>query len=85
MLGVFLVTPISGGSLVSKLFEPETFFGGEHGVEWMQRWKYALPNVISAGLLFTVASVCFFSLEEVNKTRNPLRSRILFVLTVNRW
>lgn len=65
MLGGFLADPTSSQSPASKIFGPGTFFGGENGVEWMRRWKYALPNVVSAILLVTIAGLCFLFLEEV--------------------
>lgn len=65
MLGGFLADPTSKGSPASKLFGPGTFFGGENGVKWMRRWKYALPNVVAAILVITAAGVCLLFLEEV--------------------
>lgn len=64
LLGGLLADPTSKGSPASRLFGPGTFFGGSDGVAWMRRWKYALPNVVSAVMLVTVVVVCFFFLEE---------------------
>lgn len=68
ILGGFLADPTSGGSPASNFFGPGTFLGGENGVEWMRRWKYALPNVVSAILLFAVTVICFLFLEEVRRS-----------------
>lgn len=65
LLGGMLADPTSQTSPVSKLFGPGTFWGGKDGVAWMLRWKYALPNVVSAVLIAIVVVMCSFFLEEV--------------------
>jgi MFS family permease len=55
-----IVGPIIGGSLADPinsyphLFGPESFFGGKAGVWWMERWPFALPNILNA--IFTVTA-----------------------------
>lgn len=50
-----------------SVFGPGSLIGGKDGVNWMQRWPYALPNVMSACfLLFSALAVIFF-LEETNE------------------
>ncbi|KAH0607438.1 uncharacterized protein H6S33_002472 [Morchella sextelata] len=69
LLGGMLANPTSETSPASKLFGPGTFWGGKDGVAWMRRWKYALPNVVSALLFAIVVVMCFFFLEETLETQ----------------
>ncbi|RPB09501.1 MFS general substrate transporter, partial [Morchella conica CCBAS932] len=69
LLGGMLANPTSETSPASKLFGPGTFWGGKDGVAWMLRWKYALPNVVSAVLIAIVVAMCFFFLEETLETQ----------------
>lgn len=67
-------TNLSAGGLLAdpigsypSLFGPGSIVGGKDGVHWMQRWPYALPNIMSACfLLFSALAVIFF-LEETNE------------------
>ncbi|KAF2993001.1 hypothetical protein E8E13_000050 [Curvularia kusanoi] len=68
-----IIGPILGGILADpvgsypSVFGPGSFIGGKDGVYWMQKWPYALPNIMSATfLLFSALSVIFF-LEETNE------------------
>jgi hypothetical protein len=64
------------------LFGAHSVFGGQHGVQWMTTWPYALPNLISAVfLLFSALAVLFF-LEETSELRKDLPDR---GLRVGRW
>ena len=69
-LGV-IIGPILGGLLSDpvrsypSVFGEDSLFGGKHGVTWMKRWPYALPNLISAVFLFSSAMTVVFGLEEV--------------------
>jgi hypothetical protein len=47
------------------LFGPNSSFGGEHGVEWLMRYPYALPMLANA-IFLTFAAFCVgMGLEEV--------------------
>jgi hypothetical protein len=62
--GGILADPV--GSYPS-IFGPGSSLGGEKGVQWMTRWPYALPNMMSAAfLLFSSMSTIFF-LEETSE------------------
>ncbi|KAL5333559.1 major facilitator superfamily domain-containing protein [Aspergillus crustosus] len=67
-----IIGPILGGMLADPLknypqiFGPGTFFGGENGVWWMERWPFALPNLISAVFIFISWASVFFGLDETH-------------------
>jgi MFS family permease len=67
-----IIGPILGGSLADpvhsfpQLFGPDSVFGGKEGVWWMQRWPYALPNVLSAIFIFASVLAVFLGLDEVS-------------------
>lgn len=66
-----IIGPILGGSLadpVSNLpgiFGPGSFLGGKDGVRWMERWPFALPNVLSALFMFAAFLAIWLGLDEV--------------------
>ena len=66
-----VIGPILGGLLANpvenypSIFGDGSVLGGKHGVSWMKRWPYALPNLISAAFLFTAFLGVLFGLEEV--------------------
>lgn len=66
-----IVGPIIGGSLADPissyphLFGPGSFFGGKDGVWWMERWPFALPNILNATFTFTAFLAILFGLDEV--------------------
>lgn len=66
-----IVGPIIGGLLANpvenypSIFGDNSMFGGEHGVRWMRRWPYLLPNLVNAVILFAAAISVFLGLEEV--------------------
>jgi MFS family permease len=62
MLGGFLADP--AGSYPS-LFGKNSFFGGTDGVQWMIKYPYALPNLVSAMFLIGSAFIIILGLEEV--------------------
>ncbi|KAL4960421.1 uncharacterized protein BDV14DRAFT_193001 [Aspergillus stella-maris] len=68
-----IVGPILGGMLADPrrnypgLFGPGSVFGGEGGVWWMERWPFALPNLISAVFIFLSWSAVFFGLDETHE------------------
>ena len=67
-----LVGPVLGGWLQDpvhtfpKAFGPGTRLGGPNGVPWMTKYPYALPNLITASLLFISVFLVLFALEEVS-------------------
>ncbi|KAJ5997274.1 hypothetical protein N7522_008934 [Penicillium canescens] len=68
-----IIGPILGGSLADpvhsfpQLFGPDSVFGGKEGVWWMQRWPYALPNVLSAIFIFASVLAVFLGLDETHE------------------
>ncbi|KAJ5733192.1 hypothetical protein N7533_013639 [Penicillium manginii] len=69
-----IIGPILGGSLADpvnsfpSLFGPGSALGGQDGVWWMQRWPYALPNVLSAIFIFMSVIAVFLGLDETHET-----------------
>ncbi|GFF91037.1 uncharacterized membrane protein YCR023C [Aspergillus udagawae] len=68
-----IVGPIIGGSLADPinsyphLFGPGSFFGGKDGVWWMERWPFALPNILNAIFTFTAFLAILFGLDETHE------------------
>ncbi|KAL4913225.1 major facilitator superfamily domain-containing protein [Aspergillus aurantiobrunneus] len=68
-----IVGPILGGMLADprknypQLFGPGSIFGGQDGVWWMERWPFALPNLISAVFIFLSWSAVFLGLDETHE------------------
>lgn len=63
-LGGLLANPVAS---YPSLFGPGSTIGGKDGVQWMQNWPYALPNLMSATfLLFSGLCVILF-LEETSE------------------
>ncbi|KAJ5063618.1 major facilitator superfamily domain-containing protein [Bipolaris maydis] len=83
-----LIGPVLGGILADpvanypSLFGPESTFGGKHGVQWMMRYPYALPNLVSAMFLFFSSLAVLFFLEE---TGELCKDRPDFGLRMGRW
>lgn len=83
-IGVIL-GPILGGILSSPveqypgLFGPNSTFGGKSGVWWMERWPYALPNLVSAVFLLSATILLFLGLDETHEVlrQRPDRGRQL--------
>lgn len=75
-IGVIL-GPLAGGLLADPIssypgiFGPNSAIGGKDGVWWMQRWPYALPNLVSAVFLFCSATAILLGLEEVRSQIFP--------------
>ncbi|GAM84351.1 hypothetical protein ANO11243_023450 [Dothideomycetidae sp. 11243] len=75
-----IVGPIIGGLLADPvtsypgLFGNNSLFGGEHGVWWMKKWPYALPNLVTAAFMAIATAVVIFGLEEVCSLPIKLRS-----------
>lgn len=62
-MGGFFADPVNN---LSWLFGPESIFGGKNGVEWMENWPYAFPNILSALILSVAAISVFLGLDEVS-------------------
>lgn len=67
-----IIGPIFGGMLADPvgtfpgLFGPGSVFGGKNGVQWMEKYPFALPNVLSGiFILFSTVAV-FLGLDEVS-------------------
>ncbi|KAF2117411.1 major facilitator superfamily domain-containing protein [Lophiotrema nucula] len=46
-----------------------SLIGGKHGVHWMTKYPYALPNLLNATFLFTSSLSVFLFLEETSELR----------------
>jgi hypothetical protein len=57
-----IIGPMIGGLTSDPAANYPSLFGG---IEWMKRFPYALPNLISAVFLTSAALSIFFGLEEV--------------------
>ncbi|KAF2641048.1 MFS general substrate transporter [Massarina eburnea CBS 473.64] len=62
--GGLLADPV--GSYPS-IFGPGSFIGGKNGVQWMMKWPYALPNLLSAVFLFLATMSIVLFLEETSE------------------
>lgn len=80
-----IIGPILGGLLADPVgsyptvFGPGSTLGGDHGVAWMKRWPYALPNLLNAMfLLFSALSVILFFEEtgELSKHKYDVGLRV---------
>jgi MFS family permease len=73
--------PILGGLLANPvrnypgLFGPRSTFGGKDGVQWMTKYPYALPNLLSAYVLFADALLVWLFLRETLEVRKYVRDR----------
>ncbi|KAH9876719.1 hypothetical protein J1614_003851 [Plenodomus biglobosus] len=86
-IGVIL-GPILGGLLANpfvsypSLFGPGSYLGGGDGVQWLQRWPYALPNLMSAVFLLCSGLSAIFFLEETSELRED---KVDLGLRIGRW
>lgn len=55
-----------------KLFGPGGTFGGQDGVLWMQKYPYAVCNLLSTVLLLLEAVLVHYGLEETLKGAHPV-------------
>ena len=79
MLGGILSDPVHQ---YPSIFGPGTAIGGESGVTWMQRYPYALPNLVSAVFLLTSSLTVFLGLDE---THEALRFRPDIGRRIGKW
>ncbi|KAI9691043.1 MAG: hypothetical protein M1822_008663 [Bathelium mastoideum] len=70
-----IIGPVLAGVLADpvasypQIFGPDSNLGGKSGVQWMMKYPYALPNIVSAVFLLTSASGVIFGLEETLEAR----------------
>ncbi|GAB7337866.1 hypothetical protein MBLNU457_4261t2 [Dothideomycetes sp. NU457] len=64
VLGGLLVDPVH---TYPSLFGPKSSFGGATGVQWMERYPYAVANMLSSFLLWGEAILVFLFLTETLK------------------
>ena len=60
------VGPILGGLTSDPVGNYPSLFGG---IQWLERFPYSLPNLLSAIFLGSAALLVFFGLEEVHSSR----------------
>ncbi|KAI5465036.1 major facilitator superfamily domain-containing protein [Mariannaea sp. PMI_226] len=75
LMSGFLADPVHS---LPGLFGPGSFLGGANGVQWMERYPYALPNLVCASVLITAAIGISLGLDE---THPALRHRT----DIGRW
>ncbi|KAL9086101.1 MAG: hypothetical protein Q9165_007313 [Trypethelium subeluteriae] len=64
ILGGFFADPFKN---LPRIFGPNSLFGGTDGVSWMERWPYALPNILTGTVLLTAITMVFLGLEETHE------------------
>ncbi|KAF2864267.1 MFS general substrate transporter [Piedraia hortae CBS 480.64] len=69
ILAGLLADPVEN---LSTLFGPNSTFGGSYGVRWMRTYPYALPNLLSAALLFLETALVHHALRETLPGKRPL-------------
>jgi len=57
-----IIGPILGGLLAEPTENYPNIFGN---IEWLDKFPYALPNIVSAVFLFSATLGVFFGLNEV--------------------
>ncbi|CAO2647569.1 Nn.00g084910.m01.CDS01 [Neocucurbitaria sp. VM-36] len=83
-----IIGPILGGLLANpvasypSIFGPGSPIGGKNGVQWMTRWPYALPNLMSACFLFFSSISILLFLEETSELS---KHKPDFGLRIGRW
>lgn len=64
VLAGLLADPTNPASALFWLVGQNGVLGGTSGVEWLRRYPYALPNVVSAAFLIMSLSLCWLFLDE---------------------
>lgn len=59
-----IIGPMLGGLTSDPVANYPSLFGG---IIWLERFPYALPNIISAAFLFCAVLNIYFGLEEVSR------------------
>jgi MFS family permease len=73
-----VIAPIVSGFITDPVvnlpswFGPNSTFGGQTGVGWMQRYPYAAANLLSTVLLLAEALLVHFFLQETLKGARPM-------------
>lgn len=62
VMGGMLADPVKS---YPRLFGPNSSFGGENGVQWLETYPYALPMLANFFFLCTCAGLVGYGLEEV--------------------
>ena len=62
VMGGMLADPVKS---YPRLFGPNSSFGGENGVQWLEKYPYALPMLANFFFLSTCAALVGYGLEEV--------------------
>lgn len=61
-MGGMLADPVKS---YPRLFGPNSSFGGEHGVQWLEKYPYSLPMLANFCFLSSSACLVAYGLEEV--------------------
>ncbi|ORX99628.1 major facilitator superfamily domain-containing protein [Clohesyomyces aquaticus] len=83
-----IIGPILGGILADpvgsypSVFGQGSLIGGKNGVQWMRKWPYALPNLMSAVFLLSAVCGVVLFLEE---TSELCKDKPDYGLRVGRW
>lgn len=64
ILGGLLADPTPPDSALHWLVGADSILGGKTGVLWLQKYRYALPNVVNAAFLSCSFLLCWLFLEE---------------------
>ncbi|KAF2235941.1 MFS general substrate transporter [Viridothelium virens] len=64
IIGGFFADPFNN---LPRIFGPNSLFGGSDGISWMERWPYALPNLLTGTVLLTAITLVFLGLEETHE------------------
>ena len=76
-----IIGPLLGGVLADPASNYPDIFGE---VQWMIKYPYALPNLVSAGFMLWSASLVFFGLEEVF-TCSPFQNTDIKLMNLRHW
>ncbi|EXM07461.1 major facilitator superfamily domain-containing protein [Fusarium oxysporum II5] len=69
LLTGFMADPVH---TLPSIFGPGSLFGGENGVQWLERFPYALPNLFCFSILMSAFFLVILGLDE---THSHLRHR----------
>ncbi|KAH7311539.1 major facilitator superfamily domain-containing protein [Stachybotrys elegans] len=83
-----IIGPLIGGILADptnslpNVFGPGSLLGGAHGVAWLEKFPYALPNLFFSAVLGAAAFAIFLGLDE---THPQLVNRPDYGRSLGRW
>ena len=72
-----IIGPMIGGLTSDPASSYPNLFGG---IAWLEKFPYAPPQIISAGILCSAAFAVFFGLEEVSST-----SMMIYLIFFSLW